>query len=261
MKLNVSNSGGSYKPPKRRKVSRPKKHTGSANAVEHHVYPKKSHTTSRPRPRPKPKPRRVVHHAPKPKPRRRVTHTSSRSHYVKRVATKKHSAPKHHAAPKKHSAPKPKARPAPKPKPKPKPKPPNANQYLGQDTTYQSQLAQLRKAYTDYVAGQNNEKANYGNTYALNKRNLGTDRTQAFTGLKDDYASRGVLQSGLYGKAFADTQNDYSQRQAALDTNRSAFLGDLGVNLKTFQGDQATTLTSARQEALARRAAKYNLRV
>lgn len=250
MKLNVTNSGGSYKPPKKPRTVR--RRTGSANAVEHRVYPRTS--SSKPR-------RRVVRRAPAPKPRRRsVRRASSRTNYVRRVATRRHSS-----TPKRRSNPAPKPRAAPKPAPKPKapPKPvvPNANQYLGQDTTYQSQIAQLRKAYTDYVAGQNNEKTNYSNTYALNKRGLNTDRTQAFTGLQDDYASRGLLQSGVYGKAYSDLQGDYSQRQAALDTERTSFLGDLATNLKTFQGDQTTTTTSARQEALARRAAKYNLRV
>jgi hypothetical protein len=256
VKLNVTNSGGSYKPPKKARTVR--RRTGSANAVEHRVYPRI--TRSKPR-------RRTVRRAPAPKPRRRtVRRTSSRTNYVRRVATRRRTS----SAPKRRSsrpAPKPKKvqraapKPAPKPKAPPKPVVPDANKYLGQDTTYQSQIAQLRKAYTDYVAGQNNEKTNYGNTYALNKRGLTTDKTNAFTGLQDDYASRGLLQSGVYGKAYSDLQGEYSQRQAAMDTERTSFLNDLATNLKTFQGDQTTTTTSARQEALARRAAKYNLKV
>jgi hypothetical protein len=142
-----------------------------------------------------------------------------------------------------------------------KKKVPGYTDFLKADTTYQSQMAQLRKAYSSYVAAQGNQRTNFGNTYALNKKNLRTERTRGLVDTTDDYASRGMLQSGLYGKQYADRQTDYSQRQAALDTERSAFLSDLGVNLATFKGEQETVKTSAKQEAIARRAAKYNLRV
>lgn len=148
----------------------------------------------------------------------------------------------------------------PKPAPAPKPVVPGVGQYLQGDTTYQDQIAQLRKAYADYVASQNNERNNFQSQYGLNVKNLGNDKTQAFSGLQDDFASRGLLQSGVYGKAYSDLQTDYNQRQAQLDTERSGFLGDLTTNLANFKGDQATTTTSAKQEAIARRAAKYSLR-
>jgi hypothetical protein len=140
-----------------------------------------------------------------------------------------------------------------------KPKVPILSSYLKADTTYQQQIAQLRKAYSQYAASQQNEKTNYNNSYALNKRTLNTERTRGLTDTTDDFASRGMLRSGVYGKTYADKGADYSQRQAALDTEKTSFLSDLGVNLKTYQGDQATTKTSALQEAIARRAAKYRL--
>lgn len=141
-----------------------------------------------------------------------------------------------------------------------KPAVPSYTQYLNGDTTYQSQVAQLRQAYANYLASQNNEKTNFENTYALNRKNLTTERGRALTDTTDDYASRGMLQSGLYGKAYADRGADYSQRQAALDTERQAFKGDLATNLSAFQGEQNSVLTSAKQEAIARRAAKYGIR-
>lgn len=148
-----------------------------------------------------------------------------------------------------------------KPKVVAKPKIPTYTSYLQGDTTYQSQIAQLRKAYANYVASQGNERTNFNNTYALNRRNLNTERTRGLQDTREDYASRGMLQSGLFGKAYADRQTDYSARQAALDTERTAFQSDLGVNLRAFQGEQETVSTSAKQEAIARRAARYNLRV
>lgn len=135
------------------------------------------------------------------------------------------------------------------------PKVPSIGDYLKGDTTYQDQVAQLRKAYLQYVASQNNDRSQYQNQYGLNVKSLGEDRTRGFSDLTDDYASRGLLNSGVYGKAYSDLQSDYDQRQTQLDTQRQGYLDDLTTNLSNFKGDQSTTMTSAKQEALARRLA------
>jgi hypothetical protein len=115
----------------------------------------------------------------------------------------------------------------------------------------------MRKAYADFLASQTNDKTQYQNQYGLNVKSLGEDRTKGFDDLLNDYAGRGLLNSGVYGKAYADLQTDYDARQTQLDTQRQAYLQDLATNLGNFKGDQATATTSAKQEALARRAAKY----
>lgn len=134
---------------------------------------------------------------------------------------------------------------------------PSIKSYLLGDTTYQDQLAQLRKAYTDYVANQNLSRTNYQNQYGLNVRDLTKQRTQGLQDVTDDFASRGLSQSGLYGQAYADAQSEYDRRQTELDTARNAFLTDLAQQLSNFKGDQQTATTSAKQEAIARRAAQY----
>jgi hypothetical protein len=143
------------------------------------------------------------------------------------------------------------------PKTPPAPAPPSASQWLNQDTTYQGQVAQMRKAYADFLASQGNDKNQYQNQYGLNVKSLGENRTQGFDDLLNDYAGRGLLNSGVYGKAYSDLQTDYDSRQTQLDTQRQAYLQDQATNLSNFKGDQSTATTSAKQEALARRAAKY----
>jgi hypothetical protein len=142
--------------------------------------------------------------------------------------------------------------------PKPTP-PPNLWQYLRGDTTYQDQVSQLRKAYSDYLASQNNDKTQYETQYGLGVKNLGQDRTKSFDDLLNDYAGRGLLNSGVYGQAYSDLQSQYDSRQTQLDAQRKSFLDDLATNLTNFRGDQQTTQTSAKQEAIARRAAKYGI--
>jgi hypothetical protein len=115
----------------------------------------------------------------------------------------------------------------------------------------------MRKAYADFLASQQNDQTQYQNQYGLNVKSLGDDRTEGFDNLLNDYAGRGLLNSGVYGKAYSDLQTDYDARQTQLDTQRQGYLQDLSTNLSNFKGDQSTATTSAKQEALARRAAKY----
>jgi hypothetical protein len=103
------------------------------------------------------------------------------------------------------------------------------------------------------------QRQQYEGQYKLNLGELGNQRTDAFEDLENDYASRGLLQSGVYGSAYSDLENDYKRRQTDLDTARTNFLANLGTGLKNFQSEQGLTAEKARQEAIARRAAKYNL--
>lgn len=131
--------------------------------------------------------------------------------------------------------------------------------WLAGDTTYQDQLAQLRAAYAEFVNGQNLERNNYGISYAQQLRDLDKSRTEGFTNLQDDFAGRGLLKSGLYAKAYSDLQDKFNDRSSDLNTARAQYEAGLNQQLAGFKNQQQTTQTSAKQEAIARRAAKYNL--
>lgn len=126
--------------------------------------------------------------------------------------------------------------------------------FLGGDSTYQGQLSDYQKALSDYQAQQNTQRTQYEGQYATNAKQLGQDRTQAEGGLTDDYASRGLANSGLYGKAFSDLESQYDQRQTDLDTGKATFLQGLADALNNLKTTQQSDITKAKQDALARRA-------
>lgn len=136
-------------------------------------------------------------------------------------------------------------------------KPPQVplRQFLGADTTYQGQLSAFQKALADYAANQNTQKTQYLSQYANDARNLGQQRQQDESGLNDDYASRGLLNSGVYGKAFSDLESGYDQRQTGLDTARDSFLAQLASAFNDYKTTQQQDITKAKQDAIARRAA------
>lgn len=132
---------------------------------------------------------------------------------------------------------------------------PSAAAFLGGDSTYQQQQSQYQKALSDFMAQQNTQRTQYDSQFKLDNNSLGDSRQQAEGGLTDDYAGRGLLNSGVYGKAYSDLESDYDTRQTQLQTARQTFLQQLNDALTNLKGDQQTGLTQAKQDALARRAA------
>jgi hypothetical protein len=117
----------------------------------------------------------------------------------------------------------------------------------------------MKKAMADYLAQMNSQRQQYEGQYGLNAQELGKQRTTGFGDLENDYASRGLLQSGVYGKAYADLENDFKRRQTDLDTGRTNFLANLASGQKNFTTEQQLAMEKARQDAIARRAAQYGI--
>ena len=143
--------------------------------------------------------------------------------------------------------------------PPPPPKPPSLAEFLGSDSTYSMQQSALDKAKADYLAQQGKTKTQYETSYTNDLNTLGENRTAALADLENDYAGRGLLQSGLYADSLATTNNDWNKRQSALEQAKAAFLSGLADDFTNFSSEQALTLQRAQQEAAARRAAQLGI--
>lgn len=210
--------------------------------------------------------------APKAPVRVSTPRSSYTSNVASRISTPRPAAPK----PVVKAAPKPAPKPAPVVKAAPTakaaikipapteqftPMVPSVDEFLAGDTTFQDQEAQLRRAYAEFMANQQLDQGNYETSYASQLRDLGKAKETGFQDLENDFAGRGLLKSGLYADAYSGLQDQFNDRQTALDTARAQYLAGLNQAAAGFQNDQNTTLTSAKQEAIARRAAKFNLGV
>jgi hypothetical protein len=147
---------------------------------------------------------------------------------------------------------------APAPPPAP-PAPPSLAAFSAKDSTYQNQLAALKKALADYKAQQGQSQTQYLTNYGTDVNTLKENRTQGLGDLENDYASRGLLQSGLYADSLSDLNKDFDTRQSQLDQAKAAYLAQLANDATNFQSEQQLTQQKALQEAAARRAAQYNL--
>lgn len=145
------------------------------------------------------------------------------------------------------------------PAPPPAPVTPSVDDWLAGDATYKTQTDALSKAWKDYENSKTLQTNQYNTDYTGNTQKLGEAKIQAGTDLADDYASRGVVTSGMYGKAYTDYLKNYADRQKGLDTNKSDFLANLTNAEGIYKGSQDVTGAKAKQDAINRRASKYDL--
>lgn len=148
---------------------------------------------------------------------------------------------------------------APRPAPAPKPKPMSVDQWLARDTAYGQQKTAYEKALADYAAQMKGEQDKYTSEYKASTDKLGVDRKVGQEALTDDYAGRGMIQSGVYGDALKDYQTEWDTKASDLERAKNAYMSDLVLGQTNFKSEQGTYMTKAEQDAMNRRAMRYSL--
>lgn len=162
-----------------------------------------------------------------------------------------------------------------------------------QDSTYQKQISYYKKLAADYAAQEMRRKAElaqyYGTlgtapqyekqrtinwkgqkvklprkakkkgsdqTEGLYQRELRQDRDRDIDEILNDYASRGLLHSGLYAKKRGEYETEFGKQLAEINRQRSKMYSDLGTERTAFEREQELQKENARLDAIRRRAAK-----
>lgn len=141
----------------------------------------------------------------------------------------------------------------------PKPVAPDLQKFLAGDSTYQKQLAGFNKSLADFGTDQGLAKRDYTTNYNNTYRDIGLAKGDASKSLQDDFASRGLLKSGLYNQSLGELNQQYQNQYGDLSKQQLAFLAQLGQEGKKYQNEQSLQKQNARDEAARRRAEKYNL--
>lgn len=139
------------------------------------------------------------------------------------------------------------------------PKAPALDTYLRSDANYQNQLRTFAQALAEFQAGQQRTTAQDNTSWQGATRQLGEQKVKDLAGIMNDFASRGMLKSGLYGQGVADYTKTYQNNLNDLNTGHSNALRDLSTANVNFQKDQAIQSAQARADAAARRAAQFGL--
>jgi hypothetical protein len=136
---------------------------------------------------------------------------------------------------------------------------PSIGAFLGGDDTYQGQLAALTKAMANYRSqmGERQDEYSADFTRRLSDLNLTEDRSQ--NEQSDDFAGRGLLFSGLFGKARGDLERDFNNREGDMNLAKSQFMSGLNRDFTNFSEEQNLSREKAKSDAINRRALQYML--
>lgn len=140
-----------------------------------------------------------------------------------------------------------------------RPAAPSLSSYLGGDSAYQNAVRGQGRTLQDYLSELGRRRGEAGTQFNLTKGSMERDRTQQLADLQNEFASRGLIQSGLYGQEQGRFQQQFTDQFNALNTQQTGLLADLMGQEKNYRRENDLALEAAKQEALQRRAAKYNI--
>lgn len=140
-----------------------------------------------------------------------------------------------------------------------KPKAPGIKGYLAGDSAYQSGVSGQNRALKDYFAEINRRRGEATTQYGQTKASMERDRVRQLDDIRQEFASRGLIQSGLFADEQGKFQQQFTDQLNSLDAQQKALLADLLSQQTNYQREHDMTVEQLRQEALARRAAKYGI--
>jgi len=142
----------------------------------------------------------------------------------------------------------------------PKPAVPGIDKYLSSDTTYQSGLSELMKNLQQFQTGNAQSQNDVKSAFQTALERMGQEREQSLKSLQEDFASRGLLNSGLYADANSDYDTQYQQRLGDLTKDEQGQLSSLSTDATNFQGLNQSQQAALKAAAIQRRAEKYGIK-
>lgn len=139
------------------------------------------------------------------------------------------------------------------------PKAPSIGSYLGTDSTYQQSVRGGKRSLTDFLSEMGRRRGEAGTQFTQTSGSMERDRVSQLEDLRNEFASRGLIQSGLYGEEQGEFQKKFTEQQTALSQQQAALLADLLSQEKNYRRENDLATEAAKQEALQRRAAKYKI--
>lgn len=136
---------------------------------------------------------------------------------------------------------------------------PDINSYLGGDSSYQDQLKQFANALALFNADLTRRRGGLETDYASSQKAMNDQKLIDLNNLEADYGARGILRSGLYGKAVGDYNNEFNTRMTDLSNKEQDALAGLDQENARFTSQQQLQQEAAKQDAIRRRAAQYGI--
>lgn len=134
---------------------------------------------------------------------------------------------------------------------------PSLKDYLAGDGTYQTFASGNKRSLNDFLSEMGRRRGEAGTQFNQTRQSMERDRTTQLDALRDEFASRGLIQSGLYGEEQGNFQKKFTEQMTALQQQQAGLLSDLLGQETNYKRENQLALEQARQDALLRRSQKY----
>lgn len=136
---------------------------------------------------------------------------------------------------------------------------PDIDTFLNQDTGYQQQLRDFANLLSQFNADVTRRRGSLEGEYNLSTKAMNDQKGIDLDNLEADYGARGVLRSGLYGKAVGDYNTEFNTRMTDLTRRQKEALGQLDQEKGRYTSQQDLQKQAAREQAIRRRAEQYGV--
>lgn len=136
---------------------------------------------------------------------------------------------------------------------------PNLQNFLAGDVDYQNFLRGGKRTLADFLNELGRERTEGVTSFNTSKADMNLQRERGLEAIMNEFASRGLLKSGLLAEEQGDFNRDWQTQMTAMEQAHQGFLGDLTSQQRNFEREQALAQEAARQEALRRRAERYGI--
>lgn len=150
--------------------------------------------------------------------------------------------------------------------PPPPPKPMTYDQFTDDmastDSIFMDQKSAYANALKKFIADNTRQQGILQGDSKVALEGVGKNRVNGLTGLSEDFASRGLANSGMFTKELDDADGRYDQQETQVKTGLKNGIDDLNFRKAKYEGEygnNGTAIQAARREAFARLAASQNL--
>lgn len=140
-----------------------------------------------------------------------------------------------------------------------KPITPSIDTFLNQDTGYQDQMNQFGNALTQFLADVQRRRGVLTSDYGSSTKAMADQKVLDLRNMEADYGARGLLTSGLYGRAQGDYNNEYNTRFSDLGNKQTQAMDSLNQEQGRFTSQQDLQKQQAKEQAIRRRAEQYGV--
>lgn len=124
------------------------------------------------------------------------------------------------------------------------------------DSEYQSELRAIQKALAAYQSKMGVSRTRAGTQYKISGRDLRQQKGRDLENLKDDFAARGIVLSGVYGDKVGEYNGLWGQQNSELGRQYKDALSDITRNYNEYLQEVNTQKEQAKLAAIRRRAQK-----